>query len=63
MDIKEASEEAKIIIIAWGKGNILGYDNRIQEIFHLIKEKEIYYINDLTKAGIQGIREIGRIIG
>lgn len=51
MIIKEATNESEIIIIAWGKGDILGYDNRIQEVFSLIKNKEIYHVKDFTEDG------------
>jgi hypothetical protein len=49
--IEMANKEAQFIIIAWGKGDIFGYDNRIQEIFCLIKDKELYHMEDLTQEG------------
>ncbi|MFJ7668276.1 DUF1643 domain-containing protein [Lysinibacillus sp. NPDC097195] len=49
--IEMANKEAQLIIIAWGKGNILDYDNRIQEVFSLMQNKEIYQMEDLTQEG------------
>lgn len=49
--IEMANKEAQLIIIAWGKGIILDYDNRIQEVFSLMKNKEIYQMEDLTQEG------------
>ncbi|UED79595.1 DUF1643 domain-containing protein [Lysinibacillus sp. CD3-6] len=49
--IEMANKEAQLIIIAWGKGYIFDYDKRIQEIFSLMKNKEIYQMEDLTQEG------------
>ncbi len=49
--IEMANKEAQLIIIAWGKGYIFDYDKRIQEIFTLMKNKEIYQMEDLTQEG------------
>ena len=49
--IEMANKEAQFVITAWGKGNIFDYDNRIQEVFRLIQNKEMYHMEDLTQEG------------
>ncbi|MGE7843522.1 DUF1643 domain-containing protein [Lysinibacillus sp. NPDC093712] len=49
--IEMAHKEAQFTITAWGKGYIFDYDNRIQEIISLMKNKEIYQMEDLTQEG------------
>jgi len=49
--IEMANKEAQFVITAWGKGNIFDYDNRIQEVFRLIQNKELYHMEDLTQEG------------
>jgi hypothetical protein len=49
--ISNAKTDAKIVIIAWGKGDIEGYDDRILEVLELLDDKELYHVRELTKGG------------
>lgn len=49
--IEEAKDEAQVIIIAWGEGDIRGYDKRIREVHGLLRGRTLHHVREMTSEG------------
>lgn len=57
--IKEAIKEADVIFAAWGEGDILDYEERINQINKFLKSKIVFCIGKPTQKGFP--RHLSRI--